>query len=308
MVSLDDETKAALQPAAVPQDLAESVNGDGNQAASRASEKPLGSASAPTSEAQAVPSSPEASLSSPEAVPAGGDAGVVESPAPASREYGPSFVFFGVAAATVLVLDIGSKVWAEVTLNRRGLSPISVIEDHLSVTLAYNQGGAWGLLSTTSEVIRKPFFLIVSAAAVIFIISLYSRLHPSQKALKWGLPLVLGGALGNLSDRVTRSQVIDFIDYRADWVMQLNAFVAKYVPGWAITDHWPTFNVADIAICIGVGLMAVDMFTHRRPRAGEPVQSSRHAREQDVTGVPLAPPASTPEATPSNTPSGFSAS
>jgi signal peptidase II len=178
----------------------------------------------------------------------------------------PSFLFFGVVAAISLIADISTKVWAEVVINQRGFEPIKIVGDNLAITLAYNQGGAWGLFSTADRMIRKPFFLCVSAFAIFFIISLYSRLHPTQRALKWGLPLVLGGALGNLSDRITRSQVIDFIDYHAQWVMNLNSFVHKYVSSWAVTDHWPTFNVADIAICIGVGLMAVDMFTHR-PRA-----------------------------------------
>lgn len=175
----------------------------------------------------------------------------------------PTFLFFGVVAAISLISDIVTKVWAEVVINQRGFEPIKIVGDNLQITLAYNQGGAWGLFSTADPMLRKPFFLMVSAFAIFFIISLYSRLHPSQRALKWGLPLVLGGALGNLSDRITRSQVIDFIDYHADWVMSLNSFVHKYVSSWAVTDHWPTFNVADIAICIGVGLMAVDMFTHR---------------------------------------------
>jgi signal peptidase II len=175
----------------------------------------------------------------------------------------PSFRFFGVVAALSLIADITSKVWAEVVINQRGFEPIKIVGENISITLAYNQGGAWGLFAGADEMVRKPFFLGVSAFAIFFIISLYSRLHPSQRALKWGLPLVLGGALGNLSDRITRSQVIDFIDYRGDWVMSLNSFVHKYFKSWAVTDHWPTFNVADIAICIGVGLMAVDMFTHR---------------------------------------------
>lgn len=175
----------------------------------------------------------------------------------------PSYRFFGVVAALSLIADITSKVWAEVVINERGFEPIKIVGENVSITLAYNQGGAWGLFAGADEVVRKPFFLGVSAFAIFFIISLYSRLHPSQRALKWGLPLVLGGALGNLNDRITRSQVIDFIDYRGDWVMSLNAFVHKYIKSWAVTDHWPTFNVADIAICIGVGLMAVDMFTHR---------------------------------------------
>lgn len=186
----------------------------------------------------------------------------------------PSYRFFGIVAALSLIADITTKVWAEVVINQRGFEPIKIVGENISITLAYNQGGAWGLFAGADEMVRKPFFLGVSAFAIFFIISLYSRLHPSQRALKWGLPLVLGGALGNLSDRITRSQVIDFIDYRGDWVMSLNAFVHKYFKSWAVTDHWPTFNVADVAICIGVGLMAVDMFTHRprqiRPSAPPP--------------------------------------
>jgi signal peptidase II len=148
---------------------------------------------------------------------------------------------------------------------------IVIVKDHLSFTLAYNKGGAWGLLQTASETVRKPFFLIVSVLAIAFIVSLYNRLAPGQRALKWGLPMVLGGALGNLSDRVTRSSVIDFIDYRADWIEKMNVFVARWAKSWSVTDHWPTFNVADIFICIGVGLMAVDMVTSRRkPKAPTP--------------------------------------
>ncbi len=183
----------------------------------------------------------------------------------------PSYLFLGLVAAISLFADISTKVWAEIVINRRGFEPINIIGDNFNITLAYNQGGAWGLFASADKMVRLPFFLAVSVFAIFFIVSLYSRLAPSQKALKWGLPMVLGGALGNLSDRITRSQVIDFIDYRADWVMQANAFVAKYVKHWAVTDHWPTFNVADIAICIGVALMGVDMITHRhRPRPSGP--------------------------------------
>jgi signal peptidase II len=174
-----------------------------------------------------------------------------------------------------------------VTLINRPTTPITLIEDHLSLTLAYNPGGAWGLLTDQSEDIRKPFFVFVSVAAILFIVSLYGRLAPGQKALTWGLPLVLGGALGNLADRITRSQVIDFIDYRADWVRSMNEVVARYVGGWSVTDHWPTFNVADIAICVGVGLMAVDMITSRR--GARPSGAKNVAPEVPGQGAPVAP-------------------
>lgn len=178
----------------------------------------------------------------------------------------PTFRFFGVVAAVSLVLDVTTKAWAEITLIHHDPGPrsIELIKDHLGFTLAYNPGGAWGLFQHHSEYVRRPFFLLVSLLAVAFIINLYGRLTPGQRALKWGLPLVLGGALGNLSDRIIRSNVIDFIDYQAKWIEEMNRLVAKVVKGWSVTNHWPTFNVADIAICVGVGLMAVDMFTSRR--------------------------------------------
>ena len=188
----------------------------------------------------------------------------------------PSFIFFGVVSAVSLAADVASKAWAEVALSKRTLLDPSVVlfKDHLTLTLAYNKGGAWGLLQNASETIRRPFFLFVSVLAIAFIVSLYGRLAPGQRALKWGLPLVLGGALGNLSDRVTRSSVIDFIDYRANWIEQMNLLIARVFKSWSVTDHWPTFNVADISICVGVGLMAVDMITsRRRPPVPDPARA-----------------------------------
>lgn len=193
--------------------------------------------------------------------------GVTPDPAPSPPgPPRPTFLFFGGVAAVSLAADVSTKAWAEITLSRRNplLPSIELVKDHLAFTLAYNPGGAWGLFQRQSEYVRRPFFLLVSLLAIAFIINLYGRLTPNQRALKWGLPLVLGGALGNLSDRIVRSNVIDFIDYQAKWIESMNRLVAKAVHGWAITDHWPTFNVADIAICVGVGLMAVDMFTSRR--------------------------------------------
>jgi signal peptidase II len=162
-----------------------------------------------------------------------------------------------------LVADIGTKLWAEKKLaDYPGY--ITVIDNHLMFVLAKNKGGAWGLLQGESENVRRPFFLLVSVAAIAFIVTLYRRLQPRQYALKWGLPLVLGGALGNVFDRIRYGYVIDFIDYRADWIRKLNELIAKYYPKHVVTDHWPTFNVADIAICVGVALMAIDMLTSRR--------------------------------------------
>ncbi|HVH48226.1 MAG TPA: signal peptidase II [Labilithrix sp.] len=175
----------------------------------------------------------------------------------------PSPMFLAVVSIASLVSDIGTKLWAEKRLaDYPGY--VTVVENHLMFVLAKNKGGAWGLLQGESENVRRPFFLLVSVAAIAFIVTLYRRLQPRQYALKWGLPLVLGGALGNVFDRIRYGYVIDFIDYRADWIKKLNELVGKYYPKHIVTDHWPTFNVADIAICVGVALMAIDMLTSRR--------------------------------------------
>jgi lipoprotein signal peptidase len=162
----------------------------------------------------------------------------------------PSYVFLAVVSLVTLIGDIATKAWAARHLEGYP-GMVEVWKNHLTLVLARNRGGAWGLLQSTSENVRRPFFLLVSVAAIIFIMTLYRRLLPRQRALKWGLPLVLGGALGNVLDRIRYGQVIDFID--------------AHVLYKGVERHWPTFNVADIAICVGVGLMAIDMFTSKRP-------------------------------------------
>jgi len=147
------------------------------------------------------------------------------------------YTFLAVASAIFVAADLGTKWWAVKALTAR--DEIVILPKLLRFELAHNRGGAWSLLADQPASIRLPFFFAVSAAAAVFIISLYRKLEPRQKALKWALPLVLGGALGNLVDRVRYEHVIDFID--------------PY-------HYWPTFNVADIWIVAGVLLMAVDMF------------------------------------------------
>jgi signal peptidase II len=181
----------------------------------------------------------------------------------------PSYLLLALVSGLSLGADLGTKWWALHALEKKLPSgdayPASKdITSYLSLVLARNRGGAWGLLQTADEHVRRPFFLLISLLAIAFIVSLYRRVHPQQHALKWGLPLVLGGALGNLIDRIRYSWVIDFIDYRATWVRHVNEVISKIWSSHAVTDHWPTFNAADIAICVGVGLMAIDMFTSRR--------------------------------------------
>jgi signal peptidase II len=207
-------------------------------------------------------------------------------PADATRvvaDYGrprPSYVFLALVSIITLAADIASKAWAEHHLEGYP-GTVEVWKGHLTLILAKNRGGAWGLLQSTSENVRRPFFLLVSVAAIAFIMTLYRRLQPRQRALKWGLPLVLGGALGNVFDRIRYGHVIDFIDAHAAYELAFRPL--HFAFGRGPDHHWPTFNVADIAICVGVGLMAVDMFTSKRGRIAP------------VLRAPLVPPAQSGE-------------
>jgi signal peptidase II len=213
---------------------------------------------------------PELVIPEPEEPPIAPDVPRLERPAGTARAIPetilgprPSPTFLAVVSIVSLASDIVTKLWAEKRLEGYP-GYINVLDNHLMFVLAKNKGGAWGLLQGQSENVRRPFFLLVSVAAIAFIVTLYRRLQPRQHALKWGLPLVLGGALGNVFDRIRYGFVIDFIDYRADWIKKLNELIQKKYPAHIVTDHWPTFNVADVAICVGVALMAIDMLTSRR--------------------------------------------
>jgi signal peptidase II len=124
-----------------------------------------------------------------------------------------------------------------------------VIEGYIALRYVENVGGAWGCLSEAPEEFRYPFFVIASLVAMIFIIVVYHRADPKERLLKIALGLVLGGAIGNFADRVRLYYVIDFIDLHIE---------DKF--------HWPTFNIADAAISIGVGLMIFDMLPSRRKK------------------------------------------
>lgn len=160
-----------------------------------------------------------------------------------------------VVALASCAADLGTKAWAHARLaggdfKRASAKSITVIPDHLDLIFAQNPGGAWSFLRSLPDNLRRPFFLFISAAAIVFIVSIYQRIHRDQTAMKWGLPLALGGAIGNLVDRIRYGWVIDFIDV--------------YVTRNGRELHWPTFNIADVAIVAGVALMGIDTVTSAR--------------------------------------------
>lgn len=146
--------------------------------------------------------------------------------------------------ALVFVLDQASKFYFEGTLNL--YQQIVIIPDLFSWTLAYNTGAAFSFLAGQSGWQRWLFALIAIVVSVVLVIWL-KRLKPQETWLAIALALVLGGALGNLVDRVLFGHVIDFI-----------------LVHWQNRWYFPAFNLADSAITVGAFMLVIDMFTSKQ--------------------------------------------
>jgi len=155
---------------------------------------------------------------------------------------GKWLVLLGVTLA-VVALDQWSKRWAHQDLRQRAGRRMVLVEGYLDLAYVRNPGAAWGFLARADESFRRPFFVAISVVAMGFILYLFRRLERGQILLLWALSLVMGGAVGNFIDRLRQNYVVDFIDFHVEQRFK-----------------WPTFNVADIAISIGVGLLLLEMF------------------------------------------------
>ena len=153
--------------------------------------------------------------------------------------------WFGISAV-IVALDLYSK-----SLVQKAFS----YGEHLTVTSFFdlvryhNEGAAFSFLANAGGW-QKWFFTAITAVAVIVITYLLVK-HHAEKLFCAGLALVLGGAIGNLYDRLTLGYVVDFLYFHIDEL------------------YWPAFNVADSAICIGVGLLLLDSFKKQQPVAAK---------------------------------------
>lgn len=154
----------------------------------------------------------------------------------------------------VLVLDQLTKYLAlsYLTLGQ----PIEVVQGLFNLTLVFNPGAAFGLFSGLPDVQRRVALVLVSLLAIGIVLRFLVKDAKEDGILQCGLLMVLGGAVGNIIDRFRFDSVVDFLDF--------------YLGNW----HWPAFNVADSAICVGVSLL---MF---RSLFG----AVANAKQGDVTG------------------------
>ena len=149
-----------------------------------------------------------------------------------------------ILALVVLVLDIATKRWVESVLFHGQQIPLT---GFFNLVLTYNAGAAFSFLSDASGW-QRWFFSAIAAGASALIIYLL-RKHAAEKMFCIALSLILGGALGNLWDRITLGHVVDFLDF----------YISSY--------HWPAFNVADSAIFLGAMLLILVSFRRKEPDA-----------------------------------------
>ena len=149
-----------------------------------------------------------------------------------------AFIWY-LLSMVVVTLDQWTKWLAETKLSFH--EPVAVIEPFLNWTLAYNYGAAFSLLADAGGW-QKWFFSGLAFVMSVFLIIYLLKVPRQAKLLSVGLALVLGGAVGNLIDRLLNGKVTDFIH-------------VHYADVW----QYPIFNIADIGICIGIALIVIDM-------------------------------------------------
>lgn len=144
----------------------------------------------------------------------------------------------------ILLLDQWTKsmVVQKLPLYQR----VEVIQGFFNLTHVRNAGGAFGIFGGQRTGAGSLVFVVVSLIAIGAIIFLFIRIKESERTLALSFSLVLSGALGNLIDRLRYGEVVDFLDFH----------LSDY--------HWPAFNVADSAICIGIGLLALELLRRDR--------------------------------------------
>src|SRR6478609_7739249 len=141
--------------------------------------------------------------------------------------------------ATTLVLDRWTKVLIQKRFDLN--ESISVIDGFFNITYVRNTGVAFGIFSSISSPAKSVLLSIFTAFAAIVVVTYSVRSPARNRLLQTALALILGGALGNLYDRLAYVYVVDFLEF----------YVRAY--------HWPSFNVADTAISVGVLLLAIEI-------------------------------------------------
>ncbi|SHH79689.1 signal peptidase II [Ferrimonas marina] len=152
-------------------------------------------------------------------------------------------------SAVALILDQITKLWVMAKFDLYESIPLI---PYLNLTYVHNTGAAFSFLADAGGWQRWGFAIFAILVSIALVVMLRAE-RADNRVINWSYALIIGGAIGNLIDRLAYGYVVDFIDF--------------YVGNW----HWPAFNIADTAICVGAGLMILDAFL--QPKADQAKQN-----------------------------------
>ena len=156
-------------------------------------------------------------------------------------------------SGTVISLDMWTK---HLILKNYHLGQSNtIIKNFFSFTYVRNPGAAFGFLNTWDPQYRIPFFIAIPILALLMILYFFKNLPDEDRLVATALSLIMGGAIGNLIDRISFNYVVDFLDFY-----------------WGeMGPHFPAFNIADTAISVGVGLFILDMLKKNKVNASNSI-------------------------------------
>ena len=166
-------------------------------------------------------------------------------------------IFVGASLVSVL-LDQATKIAVDTNLSFTDRIP--VIEDFFYITHARNPGAAFGLFGDAPVAIRLTLFIGITLVALGMVVNFYRKLAPGDRFSALSLGLILGGAVGNLIDRVFRGEVVDFLHFRL----------------WG-GYQWPDFNLADSFIVVGVAFLVIELLAAEGEARNDPAGAERGA-------------------------------
>jgi signal peptidase II len=159
-------------------------------------------------------------------------------------KYG-QYTKLAVISGLVVIIDQITKIL--ILKNLPLYHSITIIPGFFNITHIHNPGGAFGFMAHQDSSLRNFLFILLASIAVCFIFYFYKSTNRTHPFLASGFALILGGAIGNLIDRIRFGKVVDFLDF----------YVHNY--------HWPAFNVADSAITVGVTIFIFHLLFKKMP-------------------------------------------
>jgi len=161
---------------------------------------------------------------------------------------------------TLLALDQASKILVHWFLRDR--TPLEIIPNFFNLIYSRNPGGLFGYFSEMPDPWRTLLLTLLPVLAIALVFFYMTRSSEDDRVTLFGLALVLGGAVGNLIDRLFRGEVVDFLDVYTSSPRLAGLLIEHFG-----TAHWPTFNIADSAIVCGAVVLVLSIIRPHRPSA-----------------------------------------